>query len=92
MLESHTREIDTIDTAAIKRARKKKEKKIKKNNCEDVRRQNRSAALGRPAMKLVGGGGGGGGEVQLVCGRSTLAHSSALVPQTLSCSVRVEDS
>ena len=27
-----------------------------------VRNQNRSAALGRPAMKLLGGGGGGGGE------------------------------
>ena len=44
--------------------------------------QNRSAALGRPAMKLLGGGGGGGG-LQLVCSRPTLAFSSALVPQTL---------
>ena len=26
-----------------------------------LRNQNRSAALGRPAMKLTGGGGGGGG-------------------------------
>ena len=43
--------------------------------------QNRSAALGRPAMKLLGGGGGGG--LQLVCSRPTLAFSSALVPQTL---------
>ena len=40
--------------------------------------QNRSAALGRPAMELLGGGGGGGGggaggaELQLVCGRPTL--------------------
>ena len=50
--------------------------------------QNRSAALGRPAMKILGGGGGG---LQLVCGRPTLALSSALVPQTLSCSVCVED-
>ena len=60
-----------------------------------IRNQNRSAALGRPAMKLLGGGGGGGGGggvVQLVCGRPTLALSSALVPQTLSCSVCVEDS
>ena len=47
--------------------------------------QNRRAALGRPAMKLMGGGGGGGGGLQLVCGRPTLALSSALVPQTLSC-------
>ena len=46
-----------------------------------MRNQNRSAALGRPAMKLLGGGGG----LQLVFGRPTLALSSALVPQTLSC-------
>ena len=45
----------------------------------NMRNQNRSAALGRPAMKPRGGGGG----VQLVCGRPTLALSSALVPQTL---------
>ena len=43
--------------------------------------QNSFAALGRPAMKLLGGGGGGG--LQLVCGRPSLALSSALVPQTL---------
>ena len=30
--------------------------------------------------------------LQLVCGRSTLALSSALIPQTLSCLVCVEDS
>ena len=42
--------------------------------------QNRRAALGRPAIKITGG-------LQLVCGRPTLAHSSALVPQTLSCLV-----
>ena len=46
--------------------------------------QNRSAALGRPAMKLLGG-------FQLVCGRPILALSSALIPQTLSCLVCVED-
>ena len=57
-----------------------------------MKSQNRSAALGRPAMKLLGGGGGGGGGLQLVCGRPTLALSSALVPQTLSCLVCVEDS
>ena len=41
-----------------------------------------------------GGAGGGSGEekLQLVCGRPTLALGSALVPQTLSCSVCVEDS
>ena len=53
-----------------------------------MRNQNRSAALGPPAMKLLGGGGG----LQLVCGRLTLALSSALVHQTLSCLVCVEDS
>ena len=51
MLEPHTKEIDTIDTAAMKRAKKR----------TILRRRNRSAALGRPAMKLLGGGGGGGG-------------------------------
>ena len=47
--------------------------------------QNRRAALGRPAIKITGG-------LQLVCGRPTLALSSALVPQILSCLVCVEDS
>ena len=47
--------------------------------------QSRRAALGRPAIKDTGG-------CQLVFGRSTLALSSALVPQTLSCLVCVEDS
>ena len=42
--------------------------------------QNRRAALGRPAIKITG-------ELQLVCDRPTLALSSALVPQTLSCLV-----
>ena len=46
--------------------------------------QNRKAALGRPAIKITGG-------LQLVCGRPTLALNSALVPQTLSCLVCVED-
>ena len=47
----------------------------------------RSAVLGRPAMKLLEGVG-----LLIVCGRPTLALSSALVPQTLSCLVCVEDS
>ena len=54
--------------------------------------RNRSAALGRPAMKVpffFGGGGGGGGGLQLVCGLPTLALRSTLVPQTLSCLVCV---
>ena len=38
----------------------------------------------RPAIKITGG-------LQLVCGRPTLALSSALVPQTHSCLVCVED-
>ena len=52
--------------------------------------------LGTASNKITGGrgggGGGGGGGLQLVCGRQTLALSSALVPQTLSCSVCLEDS
>ena len=52
--------------------------------------QNRRAALGRPAIKLLGWARVGGG-LQLICSRPTLALSSALVPQTLSCSVYVED-
>ena len=64
MLELHTRQ---ADTTAIKRARKKEKNATK-------RRQSRSAALGRPAMKLLGGGGGG---LQLVCGRPTLALSKS---------------
>ena len=62
------------------------------NNKTDTRttmnNQNRSAALERPSMKLLAGGGG----LQLVCGRPTLALSSALVPLKLSCLVFVEDS
>ena len=52
---------------------------------KSAKNQNRRAALGRPAIKITGG-------LQLVCGRPTLALSSALVPQTLSCLVCVEDS
>ena len=51
-----------------------------------MRDQNRSAALGGPAKKLLGGG------LQLVFSGPTLALSSALVPQTLSCLVCVENS
>ena len=47
--------------------------------------QNRRAALEWPAIKITGG-------LQLACGRPTLALSSALVPQTLSCLLYVEDS
>ena len=42
-----------------------------------MKNQNRSAALGRPAMKSLGGGGGRGG-LQLVCGRPTLALKTFL--------------
>ena len=48
--------------------------------------QNKRAVLGRSAIKLGGGGGGGGGL------QPTLALNSALVSQTLSFSVCVEDS
>ena len=57
---------------------------------KSLKNQNRRAAFGQPAIKITGGGGGGG--LQLVCGRPTLALSSALVPQTLSCLVCMEDS
>ena len=53
--------------------------------------QNRRAAFGRLAIKLLGGGGGGGG-FQLVCDRPTLALSPALVPRTLCCLFCDEDS
>ena len=55
------------------------------SHLKSLKSQNRRAAPGRPAIKLLGG-------LQLVCGRPTLALRSALVPQTLSCSVCVEDS
>ena len=45
MLESHTREIDTINCSNETSKDKKR---------TTVRRQNRSAALGRPAIKLLG--------------------------------------
>ena len=55
----------------------------KQTDKRTTRNQYKSAALGRPAMKLLGGGGGAG--VSASFGRPTLALSSALVPQTLSC-------
>ena len=48
--------------------------------------QNRRAAFGPASNEITGGGG-----FQQVCGRPALALSSALVPQTLSCLVCVED-
>ena len=61
-----------------------------------MRNKSRSSALGRPAMVFLGGLIESVSEdfltsLQLVCGRPTLALSSILVPQTLSCSVSVED-
>ena len=58
------------------------------NKRTTLKNQNRIAALGQSAMKLLWGGGG----LQLVCSRPTLAFCSAMVSQTLSCSVCVEDS
>ena len=55
------------------------------SHLQSPKNQNRRAALGRPAIKISGG-------LQLVCGRPTLDLGSALVPQTLSCLVCVEDS
>ena len=77
MLKPHTRQIDTIDITAMKRARKKNLKETKQK-----------CRLGTACDEITKGGGG----LQLVCGRPTLALSSALVPKTLSCSVCVEDS
>ena len=57
------------------------------NNHEEPKQMRR---LGMASNEITGGGGGGG--LQLVCGRPTLALSYALIPQTLSCFVCVEDS
>ena len=59
---------------------------------KSTKNQNRRAALGTASNELITGGGGGGGGLQIVCGRPTLALSSALVPRTLRSSVCVEDS
>ena len=85
MLKLHTRQIDTTDTTTMKRAKKKKPAPY----LQSPKNQNRRAALGRPAIKITRGEGGG---LQLVCVRPTLALISALVPQTHSCLVCVEDS
>ena len=53
-----------------------------KNNHEEPKKKCR---LGMASNGITGG-------LQLVCGRPTLALSSALVPQALSCLVCVEDS
>ena len=68
----------------MKRAKKKMKKK-KKNNLGETKQKCR---LETASNEITGGW----GWLQLVCGRPTLALSSALVPQTLSCSVCVEDS
>ena len=58
-----------------------------------VEEPKQKCCLGTASNEITaGGGGGGGGGLQLVCGRPTFALSSALVPQTLSCLVCVEDS
>ena len=72
MLELHTRQVDTVDATAIKRARK--------NEKEQLRGDKAKVPLGTASNEITGG-------LQLVCGRPTLALSSALVPQTLSCLV-----
>ena len=66
-----------VDISTIKRARKNE-----KRNLEETKQKCR---LGTASNEITGG-------LQLVCGRPTLALSSALVPQTLSCLVCVEDS
>ena len=76
MPELHTRQVYTVDATAIKRG------KMKKSDLEEKKQKCR---LGTASNEITGW-------LQLVCGRSTLALSSALVPQTLSCLVCVEDS
>ena len=66
-----------VDTTAINEPGK-----TKKSNLEETKQKCR---LGTASNEIIGG-------LQLVCGRPTLALSSALVPQTLSCLVCVEDS
>ena len=56
----------------------KKHLKLPKN-------QKQKSRLGTASNKIAGG-------LQLVCGRPTLALGSAMVPQTLRCSVCMEDS
>ena len=56
--------------------------KTKKSKLEETKQNCR---LGTASNEITGG-------LQLVCGRPTLALSSALVSQTLSCLVCVEDS
>ena len=55
------------------------------SHLKSLKNQNRRAAVGTVSNKITEG-------LQLVCGRPILALSSALVPQTLSCSACVEDS
>ena len=77
MLELHTRQVYTVDATAITRASKNE-----KDNLEETKQKCRP---GTASNEITG-------RLQLVCGRPTLALSSALVPQTLSCLVCVEDS
>ena len=80
MLELHTRHVYTVDTTTIKRARKNEKQQLKGDKAE-------VPPWDGQQLNYWGGGG-----LQLVCGRPTLALRSALVPQTLSCLVFVEDS
>ena len=66
-----------VDITTIKRARKNE-----KRNLEETKQNCR---LGTASNEITEG-------LQLVCGRPTLGLSSALVPQTLSCLVCVDDS
>ena len=55
---------------------------------EQLRGTKQKCGLGTASNGITGGGVG----LQLVCDRPNLGLSSALVPQTLSCLVDVEDS
>ena len=75
----------------LRGAKKKKNKKKTKNNQEKAK-QKCCLATASNEITGVGGWGGGASNIQIVCDRPTFALSSALVSQTLSCSVCVEDS
>ena len=73
MQESHTRQMDN-------ESGKKRTTEVDRWTTSQEKQKCR---LGTASDKITGGGGGGGGNLQLVCGRPTVALSSASVPQTL---------
>ena len=78
MLKSHKRYIDSIDLTTVNVARKIMKK-------EHLKETKQKCHLGTASDEITGG-------LQLVCAQPTFALSSVLVPQTLCCLVRMEDS